>query len=154
MKINIIQVGKTKDKWLIEGIEEYLKRLTAFTNVEVIELADVSLKISDSSAIVKEREAQSILKRLNPEDYVVLLDEQGKEKTSLEFAEFLINISDRKNVVFIIGGVFGVDELIKNRADMRLALSKMTFTHRMARLILCEQLYRAMMINSNRSYHV
>lgn len=154
MKISIIQVGKTKDHWLNEGIAEYLKRLSTFVSIDVIELPDVSLKVTDSSTIVKAREAQTILRRITQEDYVVLLDENGMEKTSLEFAEFLVNISERKNVVFVIGGVFGVDETVKNRADIRLALSKFTFTHRMARLILCEQLYRAMMINSNRPYHI
>lgn len=154
MKISIIQVGKTKDAWLNEGIAEYLKRLSVFVTVNVIEIPDMSIKIAGNTESVKDREAQTILKRLEPDDYVVLLDERGTEKTSLEFADFLISILETKHVVFVIGGVYGVDQALKTRADACIALSRLTFTHRMARLILCEQLYRAMMIKANRSYHI
>ena len=154
MKISIIQVGKTKDAWLSEGIAEYLKRLSAFATIDVVELPDISIKIAGNPESVKTREALSLLKRLEPDDYVVLLDERGAEKTSLEFADFLISIYQKKHVVFVIGGVFGVSQAIKTRADSSIALSRLTFTHRMARLILCEQLYRAMMIKANRSYHI
>lgn len=154
MKITIIQIGKTKDAWLNEGIKEYLKRLSAFVSMDVIELPDESIKHAGNPTAVKEREAETVLKRIGRDDYVVLLDELGAQKTSLEFADFLISLSEKRTVVFIIGGVFGVADSIKNRADVTLALSKLTFTHRMARLILCEQIYRAMMIKSNRSYHV
>jgi len=154
IKLSIIQIGKTKDAWLNEGIAEYIKRLSAFVNLEVMELQDESLKNSGNPALVKEKEAVTILKRISKEDYVILLDEKGDEKTSLEFADFLINLSDSRNVVFVIGGVFGVAPSIFNRANSCLALSRFTFTHRMARLILVEQIYRAMMIKANRNYHV
>jgi len=84
---------------------------------------------------------------------VILLDEQGEQKNSLEFADFLINLSNRKNVVFITGGVFGVDKSIRERANSILALSRLTFTHRLVRLVLCEQIYRALTIINNRNYH-
>ncbi|PKN74059.1 MAG: hypothetical protein CVU50_00345 [Candidatus Cloacimonetes bacterium HGW-Cloacimonetes-3] len=154
MKITIIQIGKTKDAWMNEGIAEYLKRLSAFISVEVLELPDTSIKTAGNAEAVKDKEAQTVLKRLTPDDYVILLDEHGEQKTSLEFADFLVSLSERQRIVFVIGGVFGAAQVIKTRADNTIALSKLTFTHRMARLILCEQIYRAMMIKANRSYHI
>lgn len=154
MKISIIQIGKTKDAWLNEGIAEYLKRLSAFAMVEIIELADTSIKNAGTPEAVKEKEAAAILKKIGRDDYMILMDEHGQEKNSLEFTDFLFSISETKNVVFVIGGVFGVAPSVKQRADSSIALSRLTFTHRMARLILCEQLYRAMMIKANRSYHL
>jgi len=153
VKIKLIQVGKTKDKWLQEGIDEYLKRLSAFTKTEIFEVADESLKYNANPEMVKEKEALNILKQLKPDDYLILLDERGNQKTSLEFSEFLVSLSG-KDLVFVIGGIFGVDQSVAERANFRLSLSKLTFTHRMSRLILCEQLYRAMMIKANRSYHI
>ncbi len=137
-----------------EGIAEYLKRLSAFVSVEVLELPDTSIKTVGNAEAVKEKEAQTVLKRLTPDDYVILLDELGGQKTSLEFADFLVSLSERLRIVFVIGGVFGVAQVLKSRADNTMALSRLTFTHRMARLILCEQIYRAMMIKANRSYHI
>ncbi len=154
MKIKLIQVGKTKDKWLQEGIDEYLKRLSAFTKLEVCEIQDESLKTNANPEAVKEKEAQSIFKQLKQDDFLVLLDERGQLKTSLEFSDFLVNILETKAPVFLIGGVFGVAPSVFQRADSCLALSRFTFTHRMARLIICEQLYRAFMIKANRTYHI
>jgi 23S rRNA (pseudouridine1915-N3)-methyltransferase len=154
IKLRIIQVGKTKDAWLNEGIAEYVKRLTAFVHLDVIELADESLKNAANPEQVKEKEAITIMKRIDRDAYVILLDEKGEAKTSLEFADFLINLSEKVNVVFVIGGVFGVAQSIYERANYCFTLSRLTFTHRMARLILVEQIYRAMMINANRNYHV
>jgi len=154
VKIRLIQVGKTKDKWLQEGINEYLKRLSAFMQIEICEIADASLKTNPNPEQVKEKEALNILKQIRKEDCLILLDEKGDQKTSLEFSDFLINISEMKNPVFVIGGVFGVASSVRKRADYCLALSKLTFTHRLARLILLEQLYRAAMIKANRSYHI
>lgn len=154
MKIKLIQVGKTKDKWISEGIAEYSKRLTPFARHEVCEVADHSIKFNSDRDTVKRLEAVNILKQVSDEDYLILLDETGVERSSLEFKDFLISISDRKQVVFVIGGVFGVAPELFQRANSLMALSRMTFTHRMARLILMEQLYRAMMIKANRSYHI
>ncbi|HOH47075.1 MAG TPA: 23S rRNA (pseudouridine(1915)-N(3))-methyltransferase RlmH, partial [Candidatus Cloacimonadota bacterium] len=90
---------------------------------------------------------------ISREDYHIVLDERGQQKSSLEFSSFLTNISDRQNVVFVIGGVFGTSAALKQRADLLFSLSAMTFTHRFARLILMEQIYRAIMIKNNRPYH-
>lgn len=154
MKIKLIQVGKTKDKWLQEGIDEYLKRLSAFAKIQVYEVADESLKSNPNPEAVKEKEAQNIFKQLRQDDYLILLDESGSQKTSLEFSEFLVNILAERDPVFVIGGVYGVAQSVFQRADSCLALSRFTFTHRMARLILVEQIYRAFMINANRAYHI
>lgn len=153
MNLRIIQIGKTKEPWIKAGVDEYLKRLQAFVKLEVLELADTSLRIAGSATAVKAREAITILHKIEADDYVILLDERGIDKTSLEFSGFLTNISDRKRVTFVIGGVYGTDPSLQQRADVIMRLSAMTFTHQMARLVLVEQLYRAMMISAGRSYH-
>ncbi|MEF3694730.1 MAG: 23S rRNA (pseudouridine(1915)-N(3))-methyltransferase RlmH [Candidatus Cloacimonadota bacterium] len=153
MNLRLIQFGKSKDAWLLEALAEYQKRLQAFCKLEILELPDESLKHNPSPAQVMDKEAVLCLQKLNRDDYLILLDERGQQKSSLEFSSFLTNISDRQNVVFVIGGVFGTSEVLKARADFLLSLSAMTFTHRFARLILIEQVYRAMMIKNNRSYH-
>lgn len=153
MNLRIIQIGKTREPWIKAGVDEYLKRLQAFVKLEVLELSDTSLKIAGSPAAVKSKEAITILNKIEAEDYLILLDERGVDKTSLEFSGFLTNISDRKRVTFVIGGVYGTDPSLHQRADLIMRLSAMTFTHQMARLVLAEQLYRAMMISAGRSYH-
>ena len=153
MKLTLLQIGKTKDKWLEEGIAEYRKRISAFAKLELIELPDESIKHSGNAESVKAKEAVTILKYLKPEDYVILLDEKGSPKNSLEFADFLLSLSDKSKIVFVIGGVFGVDASIRERANFTMALSSLTFTHRLARLVLCEQIYRALTIINNRNYH-
>lgn len=153
MKLTLLQTGKTKDKWLLDGIAEYQKRISAYAKFQIVDLPDESIKHSGNSNTVKAKEAITILKAINPDDYVILLDERGDRSSSLDFADFLINISNR-NVVFVIGGVFGVDDNIRKRANRILSLSHFTFTHRLARLVLCEQIYRALMIINNRNYHI
>lgn len=153
MNISIIQLGKTRDSWLLEAIAEYHKRLRPYQKLEFIELPDTSLNKVASPFCVKQKEAETIMKLLREDDYVVLLDERGTQKTSLEFASFLSSLYTVKRVVFIIGGVYGTDECLSERADLLLGLSRMTFTHQMVRLILIEQLYRAVMINHNKAYH-
>lgn len=154
MTLRIIQFGKTRDRWLQEGINEYLKRLTPYLKIDICELADYSVKTASGPEEVRALEATSCLKHITRDDYVVLLDEGGKLKTSLEFSSFLSSLSTEKTVVFVIGGVFGTGVSLKERADVILSLSPMTFTHRMVRLILVEQIYRAVMINTGRQYHV
>ncbi len=154
MNLRIIQLGKDKDAWLTEAMAEYRKRLGALCKLEVLELPDVSIRQTGSQELVIRKEADTILARLEPDDFVVLLDEHGEQKTSLEFSAFLDSLSDRKRIVFVIGGVYGTDERIRKRANVCLALSRLTFTHRMARLILIEQIYRGLMISRGRSYHV
>jgi len=151
--LRILQVGKTRSGWLKEGIAEYLMRLAPMVRLEVADIADVSLKTAGSPDAVKAKDAALCLKRLAPDDFVILLDERGEAKTSLEFAAFLNNLSTEKSVVFLIGGVYGVHASLKSRANACLCLSSLTFTHQLARLVLIEQIYRALMINQGRSYH-
>lgn len=153
MKLRIIQVGRTKEDWLKQGIEEYRKRLRAFVKLDVTEVPDTSLRVAGDIATVKSREASLCLKQIGPDDYLVLLDETGEMKTSLEFSAFLAKLSAEKTVVFLTGGVYGADPQLKARANLCLSLSAMTFTHQMVRLILIEQIYRALMIHHNRAYH-
>jgi 23S rRNA (pseudouridine1915-N3)-methyltransferase len=151
--LRIIQIGKTRDNWIKEGINEYLTRLKPLIRLEISEVPDVSIRSAVTQEAVKAREAALCLKRIASDDYIVLLDERGEAKTSLEFSSFLASVSHEKNVVFVIGGVYGTHESLKERADTVLRLSSMTFTHQMARLVLIEQIYRALMISGGRSYH-
>ena len=153
MNLKILQIGKTREKWIQQGIQMYLTRLEPYLKIEVEEIPSVSILKVDSQAVVKAKEASKCLKRINSDDYVILLDEQGEEQTSLEFANFLANLSENKKIVFIIGGAYGTHQSIKEISNYSLKLSAMTFTHEMVRLILLEQLYRAEMINHNRPYH-
>ena len=154
MNLVLIQFGKTKDRWLQEGIDEYLKRLGPYHNLRVLELPDHPPSKSQNCEVVQAREAETALKQISSDDYLILMDEAGRLKTSLEFSQFLTSLSDKRRVVFLIGGVFGAHASLKARANEVLSLSPFTFTHRMARLILIEQIYRATMIAQGRSYHI
>lgn len=149
--IKIICLGKVKEKYLQDGIDEYIKRISKYTQVKIIELEDEGIK-DDKVALKKEKE--KILKCLNTKDYIIVLDISGKEMTSLEFADkidktLIIN----SDITFIIGGSYGLDEDIKSLSNYRLSFSKMTFPHQLFRLILLEQIYRAYKINHNEEYH-
>jgi 23S rRNA (pseudouridine1915-N3)-methyltransferase len=137
----IIAVGKIKERYLQEGILEFVKRITAFDNLGIIEVKDSNV----------EEEGEKILKAAG-DDYVVALAIGGKELSSEELASFVKKNSDRK-VCYVIGGPEGLSEKVLERADYALSLSKMTFTHEMARFFLVEQIYRANMINAKRNYH-
>lgn len=154
MNLGLIQFGKTKDRWLQEGIDEYLKRLEPWHRVQIIQLPDASIKNNPDTQAVMQKEAEAALKVIQADDYVIVLDEAGKQYNSLDFSAFLTNLSERRRVLFVIGGVFGVCESLKARADELMSLSSLTFTHRMARLVLIEQIYRACMIRSGRKYHI
>jgi 23S rRNA (pseudouridine1915-N3)-methyltransferase len=154
VNIRIILLGKDKDRWLSEAVDEYLKRLAPFCRLEILQLPDVSIKQTGNSQQVIQKEGEKVLGRLEEDDFVILLEERGEEKSSLEFSQFLTKLSDRKRIVFVIGGVYGTSKQLGQRAHFRMSLSRLTFTHRMSRLILIEQIYRAMMISSGRSYHI
>ncbi|EPR09564.1 23S rRNA (pseudouridine(1915)-N(3))-methyltransferase RlmH [Ruminiclostridium papyrosolvens] len=158
MKITIAAVGKLKEKYLKEAISEYSKRLSRFTEVEFIEVDDEYAPDSLSEAQesqVKLKEAEKILKRVKQGSYVILLDLAGEQITSLGFSAKLENImlSGNSHITFIIGGSLGLDQNLINTADYRLCLSKMTFPHQLARVILMEQVYRAFKIIKNETYH-
>lgn len=140
--IKLICVGKVKEAYIKEGINEFVKRLTAFSKFEIIELKDSN----------PEKEGKEIMNKID-NGKVFLLDEKGKEFSSGDFSELLNKeVMNNKNLIFVIGGPNGLDSELKKKYQS-IALSRMTFTHEMARLFFIEQLYRAFMINNNRSYH-
>lgn len=154
MKIQVLVLGKNKDRWLDEAIDEYLKRLRPYHQIEFQLLADVSIKKAGNAKAVALAESELILKAIQPGDILVLLDEKGKQYDSIGFSEFLTSLSLQKRVVFVIGGVYGTADILKEKADTLLSLSSLTFTHRLSRLILLEQIYRATMISINKPYHI
>lgn len=154
MKIRLICAGKTTDQYLIEGIERYCKRLKHYVSFELIELPEVKGK-SKTPETVKEEEGKIFLSKIDRNDYVILLDENGKLLTSVDFSESLQNKMNRSisSVVFIIGGPFGFSQSVYAVANEKLSLSKMTFSHQMIRLFFTEQLYRAFTILRGEKYH-
>lgn len=155
MKISLIVVGKTSEAWLVDGISVYEKRLQHYANFKIQTLPPVKNAAVLEMEKLKEKEGEMILKSIQSTDYVVLLDEVGREFPSVGFSEFIgkNQASSVNHMVFIIGGAFGVSEEVKSRASLKMALSQMTFSHQMVRLIFLEQLYRAMTILKNESYH-
>ena len=155
MKINLIQVGGTVDSYLKAGVAEYQKRLSYYTNFTVTEIADIKNASRLSRDELKKKEGIEILKRVSNDDFLILLDEKGKQYTSEDFAQLIQSKMNQstKSLIFIIGGAFGFSENIYQRADGKLSLSKMTFSHRMIRLLFTEQLYRAYTILRNEPYH-
>ena len=155
MKIKLIVVGKTNAKYLLEGEKEYENRLKHYTKFEEIIIQDVkhSRKLNENE--LKKKEGQLILDKLENIDHLILLDEKGKSFSSLQFSEFLqqkMN-SSLKSLVFVVGGPFGFSDDIYQRANSKLSLSKMTFSHQMVRLIFKEQLYRGFSILRGEKYH-
>ena len=149
--IKIITVGFLKEKYLKEAIEEYKKRLSKYTNIEIIEVKDEGL-VEPNKAILLEEE--KILKNINDRDYLITLEIEGKEYNSEEFANKLDKIQlESSNITFIIGGSYGLSQNIKNKSRLHLSFSKITFPHQLFRLLLLEQIYRAFKINNNESYH-
>lgn len=157
MKITIISVGKLKEKYLLDGIKEYSKRLSKFTKVEEVVLADEPIKDKDSDALneeIKIKEGKKILQAID-KSYVIALDLKGKMLDSVELAEKILEIQSyhSSNITFIIGGSLGLSKEVIDRADFKLCFSKMTFPHQLMKLILLEQVYRAFKINNNETYH-
>ena len=149
--IKIICVGQIKEPYLKEAIKEYQKRLTKHTNLEIIELKDLSYQ--DDNKVLKE-EGENILKNIDSKDYVITLEIEGNSLSSEEFAKRIENIQiTNPNITFIIGGSLGISEEVKERSNFKLSFSKMTFPHQLFRVILLEQIYRAFKIINNESYH-
>lgn len=155
MKITLIAIGKTEDKYLIEGIDKYLNRLKHYINFNLVIIPDVKNTKNLTEAQQKTKEAELISKQLNNSDIVVLLDEKGKKYSSVQFSQYLNKqmVGSVQNLVFIIGGPYGFDESIYKRANSSISLSDMTFSHQMVRLFFVEQLYRAFTILKNEPYH-
>lgn len=155
MKIRLLQIGKTNENYLIEGINSFEKRIQAYVSYSTETISNVKNAASLSPSVLRQKEAELILSRLKSDELVILLDEQGKEMNSRGFAEFMqqqMNLSI-KQVTFIIGGAFGFSEEMYQRANKKLSLSKMTFSHQLIRLIFAEQLYRCFSIIHNHPYH-
>ena len=155
MEIILLTVGKTTQTYVRSGIEEFTKRLKRYTPFRIDSLPDIKAAKSMTPDIQKEKEGEAILGCLSPSDLCVLLDEHGKELTSMEFASYLQKTmaSGRKRAVFVVGGPYGFSKCVYGRADYKISLSKMTFTHEMVRLFFTEQVYRAMTILRNEPYH-
>lgn len=155
MKIKIVQIGKTKAEYIADGINEYLKRLGRNFVIEVVTVKEVGVSKTFPVARCKEEEGVGLLRALRDEDYVVALDEKGKNMGSVMFADLLKKHGDiGRTVVFVIGGAFGLSDAVRERSNLELSLSQMTFTHEMVRLILLEQVYRAGCIIQGKEYHV
>ncbi|MBQ3335441.1 MAG: 23S rRNA (pseudouridine(1915)-N(3))-methyltransferase RlmH [Eubacteriaceae bacterium] len=157
MKITIIAVGKIKEKYLRDGISEYLKRLSRFAKVNIIEIKDrspVSESPSDINKVI-ESEGLDILKHLKKEAYTIALDIEGKKMTSRAFADMMDTqaVHGIAEFIFIIGGSYGLSPQVKKAVDFRLSFSDMTFPHQLFRMMLLEQIYRAFKINHHETYH-
>lgn len=155
MKIVIIAVGKTSTGYVACGVEEFLKRANRYVPTELLVIPDVKSSKALSEDAQKQQEGRSIIAALQPGDIVTLLDERGKELTSREFSLMIERrmVQGIKRLVFVIGGPYGFSNEVYERADSKLSLSRMTFTHEMVRLFFMEQIYRAMTIMRGEPYH-
>lgn len=155
MKIVLIAIGKTDASYFAEALKEYTGRLAHYLPFETIWIPDIRNVKNLSEPLQKEKEGELILKQLQPGDYPVLLDDKGKEFTSMQFAAYIEKKMHTvaKRLVFIIGGPYGFSEKVYSAAREKISLSKMTFSHQMIRVIFAEQLYRAMTILNNEPYH-
>jgi len=153
MSIRVICLGKTKQNYIEEGVQEYQKRLNAFLPVQWDILKDISVSGQSSIDAVKSKEADIIRKALRPGEKLIALDEHGKQFTSPDFAYWLEGKIAHDSLAFVIGGVYGLDNTILQEADLCLSFSAFTFTHQMIRMLLAEQLYRACTILKGKEYH-
>lgn len=155
MDILLMTVGRTRIDFVARGLAEYTGRLKRYVPFDMTELPDVKASRSMSEQQQKDREGEMILQKINPADFVVLLDERGREYSSVEFAGYIEKLmaSGRKRTVFVVGGPYGFSEAVYARADAKLSLSRMTFNHEMVRMFFVEQIYRAMTILRGEPYH-
>lgn len=158
MKITVLTVGKIKEKYLVQGISEYVKRLARYCKLEIVEAADEKTpdKASDATEVqIKETEGKRLMKHIREDDYVIALAIQGKMLDSVELSKAMENlgIQGRSSLVFVIGGSLGLSDEVLKRADFLLSFSKMTFPHQLMRMILLEQIYRGYRIMMHEPYH-
>ena len=148
--IKIICVGKIKEKYYTDAVNEYIKRLSKYTKINLIEVKDEDFDINKT--LTKEKE--SIIKYVDDKDYVITMEIEGNELDSVSLAKHIDNIQNNySNITFIIGGSYGLHEDIKKRSNYKLSFSKLTFPHQLFRVILLEQIYRSFKINNNETYH-
>jgi 23S rRNA (pseudouridine1915-N3)-methyltransferase len=155
MKITLLTIGKTEDKYLIEGIDIYLKRLKHYIPFRILEIPELKNTKSLSQEQQKIREGELIFKNIQSTDHIILLDENGKEFTSRGFSVYLNKkmVAGLQHLVFIIGGSYGFSNEVYERSNDKVSLSKMTLSHQMIRLFFAEQLYRACTILKGEPYH-
>lgn len=155
MKIKIIALGKIKEKFLKDGIDEFLKRLIPYTSIEIIELTPIEIKNENLTTKILEEEGDKILSLIKDDSFVITMEITGKQLSSEEFASKIneIMISGISELIFVIGSSCGLAKKVSQRADFKLSMSKMTFLHQFARLILVEQIYRAFKILKGEKYH-
>lgn len=155
MKIALLQTGKTTDKNILAVADLYSNRISKYSAFEIITLPD--LKNTKSLPVYEQkiREGKRVIQSVNPEDYVILLDEKGKELKTMEFSVWMgkIFMLPKKRIVFVIGGPWGFSDEVYERADFKMSLSKMTFPHQLVRLLFLEQLYRIFTIIKGEPYH-
>ena len=154
MKIKIVSVGSIKEKFLKDAISEYLKRLTRFAKIEIIEVDETKIQ-NKSEEQVKKEEGERLLKRIGQDEFVFLLDLKGELISSEVLAQKINDLINKgiSPLAFVIGGTLGLSEEVRKRANIKLSISKMTFTHQMCRMIILEQIYRAFKIINNEEYH-
>ena len=154
MKIKIVSVGSIKEKFLKDAISEYLKRLTRFAKIEIIEVDETKIQ-NKSEEQVKKEEGERLLKRIGQDEFVFLLDLKGELISSEVLAQKINDLINKgiSPLTFVIGGTLGLSEEARKRANIKLSISKMTFTHQMCRMIILEQIYRAFKIINNEEYH-
>lgn len=154
MKIKIVSVGSIKEKFLKDAISEYLKRLTRFAKIEIIEVDETKIQ-NKSEEQVKKEEGERLLKRIGQDEFVFLLDLKGELISSEVLAQKINELINKgiSPLTFVIGGTLGLSEEVRKRANIKLSISKMTFTHQMCRMIILEQIYRAFKIINNEEYH-
>ena len=155
MKITLLVVGKTNEKYFNDAINEYIGRLKHYISFEIIVIQDIKNVKNMTIEQQKDKEGEEIYKHVNTNDYVILLDECGKEYSSVKFADYIEKkmIAGSRRIIFVIGGSYGFSQKVYDLANDKVSLSKMTFSHQMVRLIFVEQLYRAMTILKGQPYH-
>ena len=159
LRVNLICIGRIKEKYYTDAIAEYSKRLSAFCKFQIIELPEERIRSNTPNASqideVLEAEGKRMLQKISPSDYVIAMCIEGKQLSSEELSKKLdeVALGGKSAVDFIIGGSYGLSAEVKSRADLRLSMSRMTFPHQLARVILSEQIYRAFEISTNGKYH-
>ncbi len=158
MKIKLVTVGKLKEKYLIQGINEYLKRLNSYAKMEIIEVPDERApeKLSDAEMLqVKEKEGERILGKINDNEYVFVLAINGKQLSSEEFSKEIeqLGISGKSNLTFVIGGSLGLSDSVLQRSNQQISFRRLTYPHQLMRLVLVEQIYRGFRIMKGEPYH-
>ncbi len=155
MKIKIIALGKIKEKFLKDGIDEFLKRLTPYATVSILELSPIEIKDENLTEKILLEEGDKILSNIKPLDFVITMEIKGKQFSSEEFAQQLESLTNDgvQEIVFVIGSSCGIGKNVSARANLKMSMSKMTFLHQFARLILVEQIYRAFKIIKGETYH-